>query len=320
MGKSLIAINTCNRLSEVRKNIIPFFLFCRENEAFDFVLSLDGNNKDYIDFCEKYNIPLIYSLEREGVGLSKNRVLKQFPDYDYYFFIEDDIELFDGNIFKLVLKTSLLSKIPHFCNNHLKSQAKKEFNQDLHVTITHSMTGGAQFCFFTKQGIDKVGGWHIAFAKYKRFGHTEHTYRFMHSKQQEFPFVFIEDLCEKSLIINVPPPVTKISVDQNENELIPEEQAMIDAKQSYYLLTTLSEFYFNGEDVSIPQLHPDLQKGRYALLKGWDKIKAWGNYYFHKYKATNNSFYFLIGFILFPNNNLLKHYIKTKLKTWKNNP
>jgi hypothetical protein len=317
MGNSLVAINTCNRLYEVKKNIVSFIQFCAQTSDFDFVLSLDGTNKDYIAFCEKYKIPLLFSEEREGVGLSKNRVLKQFPDYECYFFIEDDIELIDYSIFKLIQNASKITGIPHFCNNHLKSEVKRERITKLNKTITFSMTGGAQFCFFTKTGIEKVGGWHTAFAKYKRFGHTEHTYRFMYSMQQESPFAFIEGLTESCLIINTPPPVTNIKIETNENELIPEEQVMIDSKQTYFPITTLSKFYFNGFDVSIPHLHPDLLKGRYALLKGKEKIKAWGNFYFHKYKISKNPLYFLLALLLYANNNLLKHYVKTNLISWK---
>jgi hypothetical protein len=293
---------------------VPFLRFCHENTLFDFVLSLDGTDETYINFCLQYSIPLIHSLEREGVGLSKNRVLKHFPDYEYYFFIEDDIELIDHSIFNFIQNASKLTRIPHFCNNHLKSEVKRGKIIELNKTITYSMTGGAQFCFFTKAGLEKVGGWHTTFAKYKRFGHTEHTYRFLHSGQQEFPFVFIEGLTESCLIINTPPPVTKIKIETNENELIPEEQAMIDSKPTYFPITTLSEFYFNGFDVSIPYLHPDMQNGRYALLKGKDKIKAWGNFYFHMFKVTKNPMYLIGALVLYPNNNLLKHWVKIHAK------
>ncbi len=158
-----------------------------------------------------------------------------------------------------------------------------------------------------------VGGWHTLFAKYKRFGHTEQSMRFFHNNLSPAPFVITESL-RKHIILNDPPHVTKLSIEQNQTELIAEEQAMIDAKQSYFPLTTLSEFYFNGFDVAIPQLHPDLQKGRYALLKGRDKIKAWGNFYFHKFLSSKNPVFLFIALVLYPNNNLLKHWVKQAIK------
>lgn len=322
MKKSLICITTCNRLPLIKSFIIPYLQFVHSSKFVDFCLALDGNQIDYIEFCKSYNIPLLYSDAREGVGLSKNRVLKCFPNYDYYFFLEDDVELFNKSTFNQHIQKSELEKIHHFSLSSLDFNVlikDKRYAYNQKNELGFSLYGGAVFNFFTKTALDKVGGWNPLFAKYKRFGHTEHSYRIFFQKLNPTPFVFLLSELD-SFIWHDPPHVTQIGKKDSNNLVIPEEQAMIDAKQSYFPLTTLSEFYFNGEDVSIPKLHPDLQKGRYALLKGRDKIKAWGNFYFHKYKATNNLFYFLIGFILFPNNNLLKHYMKTKLKAWKNNP
>ncbi|MGE4288398.1 MAG: hypothetical protein AB7E36_06900 [Salinivirgaceae bacterium] len=278
--------------------------------GFDFVLSLDGNNKDYIDFCENYNIPLLYSLEREGVGLSKNRVLKQFPDYKYYFFIDDDVELINSKVFRLFI--DIHKKLDYHHLSYSVNDDKKNI-VNIQVDLLGGYKGGGCFNFYSKKAIERVGGWHTLFAKYKRFGHTEHSYRVFYSGLNPYPYLAVSNI-SNFLILNDPPHVTNLSFEQNKNELIFEEQAMIDAKQTYFPLTTLSEFYFNGEDMSIPKLHPDLQKGRYALLKGRKKIKAWGNYYFHKFKASGNPFYLIIALFLYPTNNLLKHWVKQVIK------
>ncbi|MGD9991908.1 MAG: hypothetical protein AB7S69_01305 [Salinivirgaceae bacterium] len=311
--KALVCITTCRRINEVKKNIIPFLRFVNSNSSYDFLLALDGTEKEYLEFCQKFNIPLLYSKAREGVGLSKNRVLKRFPDYNYYFFIEDDVEIINTIIFDSHINISLSEKLPHLtCATIIQKRVvdKKKIKNEI---ITKATSAGAYFNFFTKAGLEMVGGWHTLFAKYRRFGHTEHSLRFFHLKLIPAPFIVTESL-RKHLILNNPPHVTSLNIDQNENELIPEEQAMIDAKQSYFPLTTLSAFYFNGFDVSIPDLHPDLQKGRYALLKGRDKIKAWGNFYFHKFKASGNPFYLIIALFLYPTNNLLKHWVKQVIK------
>ena len=315
MNKTIICLTSCNRIKEVIKNINPYLLFCHKNKDFDFVISLDGNNKDYIDFCKKYKIPLIYSLEREGVGLSKNRVLKQFPDYDFYFFIDDDIELIDDSIFDLYISISREMSINYLSYN---INGNIEMIGNGKYPLVGGKKGGGCFNFYTNKALISIGGWHILFAKYKRFGHTEHSYRVFYKKLNPFPFVAISNITEY-LILNDPPHVTNLVLDHNENELVAEEQAMIDAKQTYFPLTTLSEFYFNGFDLSIPHLHPDLHKGRYALLKGLDKIKAWGNFYFHKFKTNKKPVDLILALMLYPNNNLLKHYIKTKLISWKEN-
>lgn len=306
MLKSLITINTCNRLGEVKKNIIPFLQICKKNRDFHFLLALDGFDEAYEKYCARFSIPMLHSNEREGVGLSKNRVLKQFPGYDYYFFIDDDIELIDYNIFRLFIEISKTAQINHLSYSVNDAQNKIS---DSGFDLIGGYRGGGCFNFYTRAAIDSVGGWHTDFAKYKRFGHTEHSYRVFYKGLNPFPYVTIRNI-NKYIILNDPPHVTNISIEQNENELIPEEQAMIDAKQTYFPLTTLSDFYFNGFDVRIPHLHPDLQKGRYALLKGRAKIKAWGNYYFHKFKISKNPLFLFLALVLYPNNNLVKHWVK----------
>jgi hypothetical protein len=311
MKDGLITITTCNRLLEVKKNIVPFLQFCSKNEGFDFVLSLDGEDKDYLEFCDKYNIPLIYSKKREGVGLSKNRVLKLFPNYKYYFFVDDDVEIVDDSIFKIFIEIH-----KKYDYNHLSYSVNKNpvlLNKE--EGVIGGFIGSGAFNFFTRKAIEKVGGWHTLFSKYKRYGHTEYSYRIFFKKLNPYPFVAIKNI-EKYILINDPPHVTTPdkSIIKNDNELIKEEQEMINSKQSYFPLKTLSEFYFNGINVSLTKLHPDLNKGRYYLLEGIDKIKAWGNYFFHRFKIKKNPLCLFLSVILYPNNNHLKHWIKQKLK------
>lgn len=314
MNKTLISITTCNRLSEVKKNILPYLQFCNSNEDFDFVLALDGREDDYIKFCDKYNIPLIYSEKREGVGLSKNRVLKQFSDYNYYFFIDDDVELINEKIFEKCIFVFNQKKI-----NYLSYSVneKNKFFFDGKNKLVGGFSGGGCFNFYSSIAIKEVGGWHTHFAKYKRYGHTEHSYRVYYKKLNPYPFVSIINIKEY-LLLNDPPHVTAINnIEKNDNELIEDEQNMIDEKQDFFPITTLSKFYFNGKDVGLKELSEKLKKGRYSLLTINEKRKAWGNYYLHKYKLKGNIFYFILALFLYPNNNLLKHYLKLKFKNVK---
>jgi hypothetical protein len=310
--KALITITTCQRLPELKKNILPYLQFCNRNDNFNFVLSLDGKDNGYIDFCEKYNIPLLYSEEREGVGLSKNRVLKLFPDYDYYFFVEDDVELLNSNIFKQFIYISKKNKL-----HHLSYSVNDKKANVISDNLIGGWAGGGVFSLFTKEVIEKIGGWHLFFAKYKRYGHTEHSYRVWHNGLNPYPFVAITDI-SKYLLLNDPPHVTQDDINTNEKELIAEEQMLINKKISFFQVQTLSQFYFNKKDVSIKMLPQEIKRGgRYALLGGIVKINAWGNFYFHKFKINYNPLYLLLALILFPNNNLLKHWIKLKLRLKK---
>src|SRR5690554_3333324 len=206
--KALITITTCNRLSEVKKYIWEYLSFVNANQDFHFVLALDGKEQSYIDFCDKYAIPLVYSEEREGVGLSKNRVLTKFPEYDYYFFVEDDVELVHEGIFNSIIKHHHLTFYPHFCGNTKHKMIEEDIVGS--TCLQFSKRGGGYFNFFSKEGQQKVGGFHTLFAKYKRFGHTEHTYRFYRANLQPAPFIFSPEW-RKMILVHSPEPVSKHS-------------------------------------------------------------------------------------------------------------
>lgn len=314
--KALIAITTCNRIDEVKKNIIPYLQFCNNRIGFDFVLSLDGCDSSYFDFCKKYMIPLIWSNQREGVGISKNRVLKTFPNYDFYFFIEDDVELYNSNIFDLLIEVSRITNYQNFSPNHTIGILKKEkfFNN----TLIHTCFGGGYFLFYTNKCIKAIGGWHDAFAKYKRYGHTEHTYRAYYSKLNPSPFIFIKE-AQKMIIVHSPPHVTKLKKTVNKNGLINEEQAMIDNRQSFYPIKTISNYYVNNEDVTIKNLHKDLSENRYFLITKKQKRQAKSAFCFHKFKLSKNPIFLILTYIYNPRNKFFNNYLVIKWRTWKLN-
>ena len=313
--KSLITITTCNRLPEIKKFVWEYLKFCNENDDFDFLLALDGSDEQYLLFAQIYNIPLLFSEEREGVSLSKNRVLKQFPNYDFYFFIEDDIELLDETIFHDFITIQKITGYSHFCNNHLKTVLKKKIVSGR--TISYSFEGGAQFSFFSKQGLKKVGGWHTCFAKYRRFGHTEHSYRFYHSGLQPAPFIYIEEARTK-ILIHMPPAVTTFKNKTiTVNGIVKEEQDFINRKTTFFQLQTISPFFFRSNKfVEKEKLNLVLLKKtrRYPLTKGFERRIALGEHYFLKIKTTNNFlkkiYFFLLSVFYFPFNPPLKHSIK----------
>jgi hypothetical protein len=321
MAKALICINSCNRIEEIKKYIWDYLNFCNYNTKFDFILALDGNNNEYISFCDKYSIPLIYSDEREGVGISKNRVLKQFPEYDYYFFIEDDIELIDASIFQYFIDLHNATGYHHFCNNHIKSLVFKENVQSLNANLTHSMSGGAQFAFYSKIGIEKVGGWHTTFSKYKRFGHTEHSYRFVHTEMQKYPFIFDLELYSNSFLVHNPPAVTQSNFETNVNELIEEEQELIDHKSTFFPIQTISNLHYNGASLGFNKkvdLFLRQNRKKYPLTQGKKRRASIGEYYALKLYSNSSfikkSYFFICSLVYFPLNNPLKHFIKERFK------
>jgi len=315
--KSLITITTCNRLHEVKKYILPYIDFCNHNEDFDFLLSLDGNNPEYLDFCNEFHIPLLYSDEREGVGLSKNRVLTQFPDYDYYFFIEDDVELIDGSVFQDNIDFSVENNVPHLSHRTWGYDSIKTITNG--TIIIKGTKAAAQFCFFEAKALFKIGGWNTLFAQYKRFGHSEHSYRFFHAGLQDYPFIALE-ATSKKLFVHDPPHVTNIECDYIDNHYHPDEKALIDQKTTYFPLQTLSKFHYNGFDMNYNKVVAEyLQNNRkkYPLVKGKERCKCFGGMYL--YKAQNTKMWFMkwvylsISFLLFSKSSSLRHFIKQEL-------
>lgn len=318
MASTLISITTCNRLDEVKKYIWDYIRFCNDNANFDFVLSLDGQTEDYIEFCIQYEIPLIYSEENEGVGLSKNRVLTQFPDYDYYFFIEDDVELVDRIVFQNHIDASEAKNYPHLTLTYPRNIVRGEELGGFYYTLAEY--GSAHVNFFKGNALKKVGGWNETFAKYKRFGHTEHSYRFVHSQLQPTAFVVLQDEL-KHMFIHNPPHVTNHSYETNENQLIKEEQEIIDSKVESHTLTTLGAFHFNGFDLggsskvdAFLKDHPE----RYPMTSGKERRRALAEHYFMKMlssKSRGTKFKFLMKSIFKnPTSNSFKHWVKTKLR------
>lgn len=308
--KSLITITTCNRLHEVKKYILPYIDFCNRNEEFDFLLSLDGDNSEYLEFCNEFQIPLLYSDEREGVGLSKNRVLKQFPNYDYYFFIEDDVELIDASIFQENIDYSVRHNIPHLSRCAFDEKGEM---------ITEGFKAGAQFNFFEAKALFQVGGWNTLFAKHKRFGHSEHSFRFYNIELQKYPFIALKNNIKK-IVVHDPPHVTRIEHISNDGHYHSDEKALIAEKTTYFPLQTLSTYYFNGYNCSCNLKvanYLKAHKRKYPLIKGRERCKCFGEYYFYKFQQTHSLFgrirFLCASVFLYPNNNMLKHYIKKKI-------
>lgn len=245
--RTLICLNTCKRAMAVKGIIWEYVNFVKSREDFFLVVSLDGDDKETIEYCKKYGIALIYSDENEGVGLAKNRALSLFGDFDYYFFIEDDVELIDCSVFDAHIELSKKSGIQHFSlfdrNRIINELARSKVGE---YTIIHSEFGGAPFNFFTKEGLFKVGGWHDMFAALKRFGHTEHTYRFVNAGLCTYPFNIIEKFLDGYLGWNDPISVTKIKVETTKNRLFKGENDLLEQKLQYYPIKTISPYHLVG--------------------------------------------------------------------------
>ncbi len=258
--KSLICINTCNRLDLLRFYSESYYRFCLSNPEFDFIVSLDGNEQDYLNFFEERKIPYISSEERAGIGIAKNRVLDKLPDYDFYFFIEDDTEIKDLSYFDEQIRISQKTAIPHFSAFEKSRILDKKSEFELgEQKIIQSMQGSAQVNFFSGEGLRKVGGWHTEFAKYKRFGHTEHSYRFVNAGLMDYPFNVVESFITDCFDFHDPPTVTrstKFELNPKTNLALVEE-AIIDQKLSSFPIEVPGSYSFGNLDSWRDQPQPE---------------------------------------------------------------
>lgn len=316
MPAALITITTCNRLNEVQKYIWEYIKFCNSEPDFDFLLAQDGDQEDYRSFCNEFSIPMISSNEREGVGLSKNRVLTQFPDYDHYFFIDDDVELYNDLIFKTIIETASELELHHMCiTPFLKPDNEFKHNG---LRIQQGSKGGGYFNYFSAIGLSKIGGWHDEFAKWKRYGHTEHSMRYVNAGIAEHGFNSILEAVDM-LILHDPPHVTS-PLNGDANEFSEPEIKILNQKLATYPIMTISKTHFNGFDMtSFPKATDLIQssKSRYPLLNNAEKKNAYALYYFFLFETQKGFFrrtsFFFKSLFSDPKNIKLKHWIKTKL-------
>lgn len=188
-----VGIITCNRPDYI-KGLLDSLIPC--NDIIDeLVVVNDGKS---------INVPLfkgewILNEVNIGVGKSKNKALKYLLDKncDYIFLIEDDIIIFDKNVFEKYIEASKLSGIQHFNygpgtpfnrkqKEHFDLHNRHELSQDAdpaprmvidygYVKIALYTHVAGMFSFFTKNVLQKVGLIDEQF--YNAWDHVDHTYR-----------------------------------------------------------------------------------------------------------------------------------------------
>lgn len=244
-SRTLICITTCNRLLYLKWLLPDYLAFVQSHSNFDLIVALDGHDEDYIAFCNAHGVPLIYSELREGVGISKNRVLEHFNNYQHYFYIDDDAELLEPNIFHEIINISKETGIPHFSQGG-GFGFKEELGRlsGFKYEIIQSKYGSGQFSYFDGEALRKVGGWHTLFAEFKRGGHTEHSYRFYNAGLSPAPFHHIPALNDGYMNWHQPEHVTILkNVATSKNSRLKAEEDLIQQKLSFYPAKSLSPFH-----------------------------------------------------------------------------
>ena len=184
---------TCNR-PDYLKSLLDSLVPCKETID-ELVVVNDGQPVKVTLFKGEY----ILNKTNLGVGKSKNKALKYLlnKNCDYLFLIEDDVVIFDKNVFKEYIEASKLSGIHHFNygpgtpfnrkqNAHFDLHNRHEINQDsepsprividyntIKIALYTHVAG--MFSFFTKEVLQKVGLIDEQF--YNAWDHVDHTYR-----------------------------------------------------------------------------------------------------------------------------------------------
>ncbi|WDE01630.1 hypothetical protein [Thalassomonas actiniarum] len=213
---ALVALTTCARPALVAKNLPGLQTLLQGLPGFDLVLVIDGlslvPNRETLALAQQIGVNCIIADFPEGVGVAKNRVMSLFGHYDFYFFIEDDVEVLKPELFTAHLNAYEKTGIHHFSlhePSRLLEEGQPSFlprdkAADGAQKIRHARFGSAQVNFFTQQALATVGGWHRQFALLRRGGHTEHSYRIFNAGLTPAPFNYIDELSSSCCWHNPP--------------------------------------------------------------------------------------------------------------------
>lgn len=317
-----MAVTTADRLSYLQRFLPHLARACQDDPRLSIVVSLDGPDAATQSFCAAWHVPLVYSDLKEGVGMSKNRVVEAFPNYDYYFFLEDDIEILDPAVFEQHIEIMRAGTIHHMAlfGEDEGTQRTGEASV-LGRRIVHFGYGSAEFNVFTKVGLERVGGWHPRFAAYRRWGHTEHSYRFPRNGLAPSPFNVAVELAT-ACIRHRPPSVTKpdstialddFGISTVERELMAEELVHVPVQ-------TRARYHSDGVvPGSLGPLADLLTSGdRYPLLSGAQRRDAMADFLVWRSETATSrcerGLALLRAGLISPPNIALRHAIKMRLK------
>jgi hypothetical protein len=313
-------VTTCDRLGYLRRYLPHFAEFCRRDPRFSLLVALDGQDPAYVDFCEVWQVPLVYSERPEGVGLSKNRVLTRFPDFDYYFFLDDDVELVDGSAFPTHVALSRESGIHHF-SLFERGGVRDPSGESLisGQRVVHGAYGGGQLSFFSREGLQAVGGWHPRFAEYRRWGHTEHSHRFPRVGLAPAPFNVAEDLSD-AFIWHYPPAVSPMNVlERDDDQLVSPERELMEQELTHVPIETMAAHHFNGVAFGRVGRLADTLAGaeRYPLVEGPERRRCWSDFHLWRAKQGTGPLHRLMSYVkavaTWPRNPMIRHRVKELL-------
>jgi len=234
MSKIGIGIVTCDRPDFLSKCIENIDLTLFDTK----VIVNDGKMP-----VKHNNFHIIHNSKNLGVGKSKNRALRHMFDHDcdYIFLLEDDMLVFDNEVFKKYIEASKRSGIQHFnygpgspfnrkqdiaydvhnrgeCDQHSDPVPKKIVDYGNNVKVVMYQHSVAMFTFYTKKCLEEVG--FIDEDYYNAWEHVDHTYRIAKAGLHP-PFWWFADILDShKLIGEAPQAIDKSSIAKDEDKFM----------------------------------------------------------------------------------------------------
>jgi hypothetical protein len=247
-------------------------------------------------------------------------VLERFTEYDYYFFLEDDVEVLDGSVFAHHVALMRSSGIHHMALFDEDAGGERVCESSvLGERIVHFRYGSAEFNVFTSEGLAQVGGWHPLFAQYRRWGHTEHSSRFARTGLAPAPFNVAVGLAN-ACIRHRPASVTawRGAADIDEHGISLPERQLIQEALTHVPLQTLASYHVSdmppGQAVRLAAILN--QRDRYPLLSGAAHRQAIADYLVWRSSTVRGAArvpLLLAAGLVSPRNIALRHAVKIGL-------
>lgn len=318
--KMLVAVTTCNRASLLRRLLPRLAAAVGNDSRIALFVAVDGNDEEVLAFCERWQVPSLHGSNRVGVGITKNRVLDAYPNFDYYCFLDDDVELRDGRVFERLVALSRATSIPTFTLGH-PSWIKSIRGETTAIgeRIKHCDYGPGAFNFFSAPALFQVGGWHPRFAQYRRFGHTEHSQRFVNAGLAPSAFNVVTTLTDACAWLMPPSVARPAEVEFDVHEIAEPERELMQTALTGYPIVPFAPYLISGPE---PRRLTELEriaavKNRYPLVHGRERRQASADFLATRMDRDPRPRYAaaagLLSLALDPGSLMLRHLLKLKL-------
>jgi GT2 family glycosyltransferase len=180
IGVGITTFNRFSRFKECFENLVRNSRDVTEILIVDDCSTVDRDKYDaYFDTILVNNVKVIVNKENSGVAVSKNKIMKYFYDkgYDYFFTLEDDINIISPEIFKKYIEASQKTGIHYFnfgLHGYMNIGLDKAHSiNNFDVTLYPQCVGA--FSLYTPKLIEIIG-YHDE--KFKNaWEHVEYCYR-----------------------------------------------------------------------------------------------------------------------------------------------